>query len=118
MKKTIIVTAIILSLIITGSVTSFVYTKNMVESFSEELRRAGSDYSEIGKIRSQWDNKKTILMLFMNHRDIEEVSVSLLRAEAEAKEGREGAALQEIELAVFLMEELVERERLSAENIF
>ena len=117
MKRTLIITAVILALITAGAVLSFMYTEKTIEKFSADLKNTGSNYEELRKIRTQWDEKKTVLMLFMNHRDIEDVSIALIRAESQSKNGRDGMALQEIELAVFLMEELVEREKFSIENI-
>lgn len=117
MARTIIIAAVIILIIFLGAAVSFMYTENIITGFADELRNL-SELDEIHRIREDWDDKKNVLMLFMNHRDIEEVSVALIRATEEAKTGEEADAKREISLAVFLMEELVEREKLSAENIF
>lgn len=117
MARTVIIAAVIILIIFSGAAVSFMYTENIITGFADELRSL-KDLSEISRIRDEWDEKKNILMLFMNHRDVEEVSVALIRASEEAETGQRDDARRELSLAVFLMEELVEREKLSVENIF
>ena len=117
MAKTVIIAAVIILIIFSGAAVSFMYTENIITGFADELRSL-DDLNEIHRIREEWDDKKNVLMLFMNHRDIEDVSVALIRASEEVETGEKPDAQREIALAVFLMEELVERERLSVENIF
>ena len=117
MAKTVIIAALIILIIFSGATASFIYTEKTITGFADELRSL-DNLNNIHRIREDWDDKKNILMLFMNHRDIEDVSVALIRASEEAETGEIADTRREIALAVFLMEELVERERLSVENIF
>lgn len=117
MARSVIVAVSVLVIISVASVVSFYYTENTVAEFSERLEKAGSDPIKLGEISDLWDKRKKPLMLIINHRDLENISVSLIRAHREAESGRLDMALEECDVAKFLMEELVERERLSLENI-
>lgn len=120
MAKSIIAVAVILILILTGAVGSFWYTSSTVEEFTSFLEeiKDGTDASALDAIVDRWEDKKQPLMLMINHRDVENISVALIRARRESAAGRYDMAAQEIEVAMFLMDELIEREKLSVENIF
>lgn len=120
MAKSIISVSIIFLLILAGSIGSYFYTENMVKSYSNRLDEAleNPDADLLTEVEKNWDNDKNKLMYLMNHRDIESVSTSLIRAKAEASAGRDDMALQEISVAKFMLDELLEREKLSPENIF
>lgn len=117
MARSVIVASAMLLIIIIASWVSFYYTEATVTEFTAHLEKAGSDPDALGKIAEQWEERKQPLMLIINHRDMESISVALIRAHREAESGRLDMALQESDVAKFLMEELVERERLSLENI-
>ncbi len=117
MGRSVIVAVIILILIVTASRISMKYTETTANEFTERLDKAGADAGELKAICEDWEEKKIPLMLIIDHRDIEEVSLSLIRACHEAENGRAHMAKQETDIAKFLIRELVERERLSVENI-
>lgn len=120
MAKSIISVSIIFLLILTGSIGGYLYTDNIVKSYSARLEDAlkNPQTELLDKVEKDWDNDKNKLMYLMNHRDIESVSTSLIRAKEEAAAGRDDMALQEIAVAKFMLDELLEREKLSPENIF
>lgn len=120
MAKSIISVSVIFILILTGSIGGYIYTDKIVKNHSEKLDKAlKNPQTEIlNEIEKEWDKDKNKLMYIMNHRDIESVSTSLIRAKAEASAGREEMALQEIAVAKFMLDELLEREKVLPENIF
>lgn len=120
MAKSIIAVAVIAVVIVTASSASFIYTKRMVESYTERIEQAqkNPDAQLLKEITQNWDSDKNKLMFIMNHRDIESVSTGLIRACEEASAGRADMAVTELAVAKFLLSELEEREKFSFENIF
>ncbi len=120
MAKSVIAVSVIFVLILIGSIGSYFYTQNMVKSYSDRLDEAleNPDAKLLTEVEKNWDSDKNKLMYIMNHRDIESVSTSLIRAREEATAERYDMAVQEIAVAKFMLEELLEREKLSPENIF
>ncbi len=118
MAKSLIILAVIVVVILSASAASYYYTVTTVEEVSKMLEEAGTDQSALGEVSRVWEEKKQPLMFIINHRDIESISVALLRAHREAANGRHDMAKEEAEVAAFLMDELSEREKLSTANIF
>ncbi|MBQ6998483.1 MAG: DUF4363 family protein [Clostridia bacterium] len=120
MAKSVIAVSVIFVLILIGSIGGYFYTDNMVKSYSVRLDKAleNPDVNLLKEVEQNWDKDKNSLMYLMNHRDIESVSTSLIRAREEAAAERYDMAVQEIAVAKFLLDELIEREKLSPENIF
>ena len=118
MTRSVLVASAMLVIIAISSVISYYYTESVVEDFTARLEKAGSDPNKLSEISNDWNERKKPLMMIINHKDVENISVSLIRAQREAENGRLDMALEESDVAKFMLEELLEREKLSAENIF
>ena len=120
MAKSVIVVVSIILLTAFAVVFGFRHTIDTVEEFAQRLDAAYLDpkTDALKNIAEEWDKEKKTLMFLINHRDVESVSISMIRAYEEALAGRYEVAVQEISVAKFQLEELVERERISLENIF
>lgn len=118
MAKSLIILTVIAVVIISASAACYFYTVTTVGEVSEMLQEAGTDADSLGRLLQMWEERKKPLMFITNHRDIENISVALLRAHQEAISGRLDMAKQEAKVAAFLMNELIEREKLSPANIF
>ena len=118
MAKSVIVCGVILSLVFAISVTSARYVRatcDMVLSILEdEGRPLGERFEDAHKI---WEERKDLLMFVSNHKDIESVSLSLIRGRESARFGGEHTAGAELETALFLIREFAEKEKLTAENV-
>lgn len=119
MGKSISAIVLITLFICLWSVGTYTYINHVSEEFCQRIENAEKDISkeEIKEISDDWDKTKKKLMYLMNHRDVEEVSTALLRGYYESASGKEDMAKKEIALAKFLLEELVEREKFSLQNL-
>ena len=117
MARSVIVAVSMLIIISLASAYSYYYTQSVVEDFTARIEKAGADPDKLADISNAWDERKKPLMMIINHRDIENISVALIRAQREAENGRLDMALEESDVAKFMLEELVEREKISIENI-
>ena len=120
MIKSVIAAALIIIITATSVVLAFNHTIKTVDDFKERLDKAYMNpvSQDLKNISDEWDKEKKSLMFLINHRDVEAISVSILRAYEESAAGRPDMAIQEISVAKFQLEELVEREKFSFENIF
>ncbi len=120
MARSVTAAVAILLIIGIGSVGSYLYIAGTIDTLTEQLEeiRQTPDIHKLEEISDKWEDKKLTLMFIINHRDIENISISLIRAKHELLAGRENMAVQEIDVSLFLMEELIEREKLSPANIF
>ncbi len=111
--------------LIVGSVSamSAVYIKNTAEYMSSSLEDVAEEKdteklsARLKETEKYWDRRKEILLLLVSHRDVENVSLALLRAKERTSAGRMDDAEQEIKTVIFLVGELYERESLSLGNI-
>ncbi len=124
MKSSVIYAITIGLLIGAATVTAFLYTSSTTDFVTESLEKArtsldrGEKTEELAALVDSWEEKKKYLMFIINHRDIENVSVSLIKAKQRAEGGEFDEAIKEIEIATFLVNELTEKERLVMENVF
>ena len=119
MTKSIAVLVIMAILIVAISTASSVFVNDVAKRFEPQLNKAMKNPEEalIREIYNDWDKEKKTLLYIMNHRDIEEVSESLVRSYRESASKRFDVALEELSVAKFKLKELVEREKFSLENI-
>ena len=123
MAKSIITATAILLFIITITVTSFIYTKNTtdimtasVASLRENLEK--SVKSGIDETVNVWESRKTYLTYIINHRDIRNISESLLKTKQKAENDEFEEAIEELEVALFYIKALPENEKVTIGNIF
>lgn len=123
MKNSVIYAVAIGLAIGTATVASFLYTEKTTNYVVQSLENTrisldkGEHTDELSKLVDSWEEKKKYLMFIINHRDVENVSVSLIKAKQRAEGGEFQEAIKEIEIAIFLVKELTEKERLVIENV-
>lgn len=93
------------------------YVKGQLYLLSEELAQ-GKSTERATTLFDEWNEKKKVIMCLTNHRDIENVSLSLIKVKQQTENGELEEAVKETETALFLVNDLVEKERFSIENIF
>lgn len=123
MAKSVVICVCIALIVGLVSALSAVYIKNTAEYMSSSLEDAveEKDTEKLSAILKEtekyWERRKETLLLLVSHRDVENVSLALLRAKERTSAGRRDDAEQEIKTVIFLVEELYERESLSLGNI-
>lgn len=120
MAKSIVALVAIAAIATVAVVCGFLYTETTARAYLAPLEEAyaNPNAENLSELAESWGRDKKMLMLIINHRDIEAVSTALIRAREEAASARYDVAAEEISIAKFLITELVEREKLSFENIF
>ena len=118
MAKSVIFCVVILALVLTASLMAERYVgdvcSRMLSVLEDESKSLEGRFSDAHNI---WKESKNILMLISNHKDIESVSLSLIRGRESARLGGELSARTELKSVLFLIREFAVRDKLSAENV-
>jgi len=123
MARSVIISFVILAVIIALSVFSVFYTKTASEFMADELSLAvesiekGAGSETLDNTIMKWEEERKILMFILNHRDIDDISLSLLKAKQKLSAGKDQEAVDEIKVAIFLVKGLHEKEKIKTENI-
>lgn len=128
MYKELIIIVIIITLVITGDVITQKYTEDCVKEINDELAvlrenilKDSSDENikiAMNKIEESWEGRKQKLVLYLEHDELEKVSVQLadIRGKIDVTEIKEG--ISEIDKCVFLLNHVKEKEKFNIKNIF
>lgn len=130
MRETIIIIAII-AIILTGDISTKKYLSESSEELTEVLESLKQNTitskqtndrekikSEIQEIEEKWDKTSNIWSMIAVHQEIDNIEQALTKAKSNVDEGNLEDALEEIETAIFFVEHVKEREKLSLKNIF
>lgn len=118
MAKSVILCVVVFVLVLTVSTLAAGYVQSTCQSVLSNLEgKEESLENRFSSAYSIWEERKAILMLISNHKDIEAVSLSLIRGRENARLGGEQMAKTELEAAIFLIKEFAERERLISGNV-
>ena len=119
--------------IIIGNILSENYTKssvqestNLLAELKDELIDNNKDVEktnnkakkQIDKIHENWDKKYNILAFYLEHNELEKIETELtgLRASIETEDYEQ--AVNELDKAVYLLNHVEEKNKLSWKNIF
>ena len=119
--------------IIVGNIISDNYTKssvqestNLLAELKDELIDNNKDdektnnkaKKQIDKIHENWDKKYNILAFYLEHNELEKIETELtgLRASIETEDYEQ--AVNELDKAVYLLNHVEEKNKLSWKNIF
>lgn len=129
MKKEAIICLITIILIFIGNLITGNYTKSSIGSTNQELKDLKESLnleevnqedvkSKIYKIHENWDGKYNTLAFYIEHNELEKIETELtgLRTSIETEEYEE--ALNELDRAVYLLNHIEEKNKLSWKNIF
>ena len=110
------------------------YTKRYLQTSSNEmveelreLERAikmrttydnGTDLKGLSsKVYNKWDEMRRIWSIIVLHEELDVISVSLIALQTNIRTGEYNRALEQIDRAIFLLEDLVEKERVTIRNV-
>ena len=73
---------------------------------------------QINEIEKQWDKINKTWAKIVVHQELDNIQQALTKAKSNIEEGSLEDALQEIETALFFLEHVKQREKISLKNIF
>ena len=130
MRETIII-IVIIAIILTGDISTKKYLSESSEELTEVLESLKQNTitskqtndrekikSEIQEIEEKWDKTSNIWSMIAVHQEIDNIEQALTKAKSNVDDGNLEDALEEIETAIFFVEHVKEREKLSLKNIF
>jgi len=80
-------------------------------SQKELMEKSKEIYSKWGRINSKWSN-------IILHEEIDAIETSLIRIKEKIKIGKIDESIEDIETAIFLVNHIKEKEKISLKNIF
>lgn len=131
MRKEWIICIIIIVIIIIANIFTQKYTKEAVEimdnklsELKKEITKEDENMNEqvleqkMEEVMNKWKEKYKVLAFFIEHDELEKVEAEItsLKAHIEAEEYKECRA--ELEKAIFILEHIKEKFKLSIKNIF
>lgn len=128
MKKEIIICiVVIVSVIVLNTVTGN-YTKNSVESVIADLNIVKEEINEnkvqekvsetVTKVKDNWDNKYKILAYYLEHDELEKVTVYLVGLDSNVNSEEYGEAMVELDKCIYILEHLEDKYSFNLRNIF
>lgn len=70
------------------------------------------------KALSLWEDKKEMLLIFANHKDLDQISQTFTKIKIRVEQKRYKDAIEEIHLAKFFLEDITNNELPTISNIF
>ena len=133
MWKETIICAVIIIVIIIGSIVTQNYTEETVRTFSEQLEELKKDLNvaednneekqkevkeRVKNIEEEWNKRHNKLAYFIEHDELEkiETNITSLTSFIDTREFPE--AINELDKTIYVLNHLEEKYKLSLENIF
>ncbi len=130
MRDTIIIIVIIVLIIVGDYTTKQILYKNsdsLVSKFQELKEKTIEEKNTnnrneiiqlVKELESEWNKKTVIWSTIVMHQELDNVEQALIKAKANIENGELEVAVQEIDTAIFFLEHVKDREKISFKNIF
>ncbi|MCL2354583.1 MAG: DUF4363 family protein [Oscillospiraceae bacterium] len=88
----------------------------------EEIEKASEDTNinleeMSNQVHTKWEEIRKVWSVIVLHQELDVISVSLISMQSNIKTSEYNRALEEIDRAIFLLEDIVEKERFALRNI-
>ena len=128
MKKEVIICVIILIFIFVGDIITQNYSKNSSEEITRDLEGLKvmiDENIEVNKlevkadeIENKWNEKYNKLAYFIEHEELEKVKTGLVSIKSFVKSEENSELMNEVDKTIYLLEHIVEKNRINLKNIF
>lgn len=128
MKKEIIICIVVIILVIALNSITDDYTKNSAESVKADLsivkeeieqHRGDDKISEsVKKAKYNWDNRYKTLAYYLEHDELEKVTVYLVGLESKVKSEEYPQAIEELEKCIYILDHIEDKYSFNLRNIF
>ncbi len=72
----------------------------------------------MSELKNRWETFENWMLVLGNHKDVDNISISLLKTDNYIRNGDLEKAMQELEVARYLLNDLPEKDKVSWVNIF
>ena len=90
--------------------------EHVIEAKESENREDIID--EMSDMENNWEKTSELWAIFVVHQEIDNIEQALIKTKAMIRDGNIEDAIPEIDTAIFFVEHVKQRERLSLKNIF
>ena len=128
MKKEVIICVIILIFIFVGDIITQNYSKNSSEEITRDLEGLKvmiDENIEVNKlevkadeIENKWNEKYNKLAYFIEHEELEKVKTGLVSIKSFVKSEENSELRNEVDKTIYLLEHIVEKNKVNLKNIF
>ena len=128
MKKEVIICVIILIFIFVGHIITQNYSKNSSEEITKDLEGLKvmiDENIEVNKlevkadeIENKWNEKYNKLAYFIEHEELEKVKTGLVSIKSFVKSEENSELMNEVDKTIYLLEHIVEKNKVNLKNIF
>lgn len=128
MKKEVIICVIILIFIFVGDIITQNYSKNSSEEITKDLEGLKvmiDENIEVNKlevkadeIENKWNEKYNKLAYFIEHEELEKVKTGLVSIKSFVKSEENSELMNEVDKTIYLLEHIVEKNKVNLKNIF
>lgn len=127
MKKEIIIVIIILLLVIILDILTQRFTEKVMSEIENDLSQIREDImqnneddlkSKIQNIIEKWNRKREILVIFIEHDELEKVEMHMIEIKSYIETKEYSIAVESIDTCNFVIEHIKDKYEFSIENIF
>jgi len=128
MKKEIIICIVVIIFVIVLNSISGNYTKNSVESIRNDLNIVKEDIKQnreqnvisedVARAKNNWDNKYKILAYYLEHNELEKITLYLVGLESNVESEEYAQAMEELDKCIYILEHLEDKYNFNLRNIF
>ena len=128
MKKEIIICIVVIIIVIVLNSITGNYTEKSVESIKADLNIVKEEIEKssrkdrvaesVTKVKHNWDNKYKILAYYIEHDELEKVTVYLVGLESNIKSDEYSQAMEELDKCIYILEHIEDKYSFNLRNIF
>lgn len=128
MKKEIIICIAVIVIVIVLNTVTGKYTKDSVESMKYDLNKVkqeieqNKDKNEISEnvenTRNNWNNKYKTLAYYIEHDELEKVTLYLVGLDSNVKSEEYSEAIAELDKCVYILDHIQDKYSFNLRNIF
>lgn len=116
-----LILAILVGLFIADDLGLRYITNQVVETadtLSAAIQASQDTQSALLQLKNRWEQYENWMLVLGNHKDVDNISISLLKVESYLQYGETAKAVQELGIARYLLTDLPEKDKVSWVNIF
>ena len=127
MYKEILIIIIVIILVVSLDIISGNYTKASVEKLTNELdllrieileENKETSENKMEEIKKIWKEKYKLLAYYIEHDELEKVETELTRLEANIEVKEYKHCIEEIDVTIFILKHIQQKEKLDIKSIF
>lgn len=116
-----LILAILIGLFIADDLGLRYITNQVVETadtLSAAIQTSQDTQSALLQLKNRWEQYENWMLVLGNHKDVDNISISILKVESYLQYGETAKAVQELGVARYLLTDLPEKDKVSWVNIF